>query len=391
MIKKVTQSISGLFFSTLVTFLLFPLVANLYGPEAIGNYGHLVALSSLLVIICTFRLEMCIPQNTNIEEAHQIVIFVVFASIVLLSGVILFFDVSLNLVLITFFQAQYLIASALLIREEKIKRLAFFRILRSWGNVIFPLILFYFIEDNGLVISYIGVLILITLIAYKNTTLKYSSLNILSIVKPNIELIRSNRQFFLYNTPQAFLMILLGYLPIFILSEQNSSYLLGLVILVDRIVGTPFNLLNQALREMMLKYHISNLIIKYTVISLLVFPPLYYIIHPLFDFLISKLLLVMSTEWQESAKFFYYLIAYYGSLLLISPCSVLLIKYKKQHLFFIYSLALFIIVCAIGTIFWKAIELNEMILFYYSGIAVCNILFGLFIILKFTPKHLQYE
>lgn len=164
------------FISYVITAISLPVLSRLYLPEDFGNFGTLISICSLLVIISSLRYETAIPLTKNLNEAFKLVILsfliLLFFIISLFAVYILSFlflpnienriwlDNNIYLVLsFIFLGGLYKIINFLLLRLKDFNFLAKIKMTEFFFRFLFQILL-VFLGYIGLFVGYLISLII---------------------------------------------------------------------------------------------------------------------------------------------------------------------------------------------------------------------------------------
>lgn len=132
-----------------------------------------------------------------------------------------------------------------------------------------------------------------------------------------------------------------------------SMATLGFFIIGKKAIGMPSRLISTTIKNVFMQELTNNLhknvsshhtfldlLVKLTVISIVLFGSMFFIIEDLF-------LIVFGEHWNEAGRIAKYLLPYYGLNFIVMPLSVVLVVYEKQKLNFLWQVGLICITIVI--------------------------------------------
>ncbi|WP_018415244.1 hypothetical protein [Teredinibacter turnerae] len=366
-------------FSTLgnvVAFLSAPLIAILYGAKIMGELASIISIGSLFVVLCTFRVELGVASGDELLR-KAVPAFIVF-SLIVTSVASQFIPInSLVFTIFVILQSSYLLLSSVLVADDKFKLLGFLRFLRSFIVVILQLLFFYFFADLGYTLGLVLGLLLVVIALCVNV--KSDCLNFYENIRRfSVGYFPVIRSYLSFNMPYSFLIIFISAFPVIYYSTIEKNLLLvGNVALAERIIGTPFNMLNQSIRDVMMKSVGSFRIRVWFVLSLFALALFVVGVSDFVELLFNFVPNSFMHEWGLFVDFAPYVFCFYASMLSGVTAVVLLVKVNKQQFLLLYSVFLAIVLFVFVMVQNHTNVLDvSFVRAYYASIALLNFIFA---------------
>jgi len=262
---NVTKLISGSALSSLIFFLVLPLLSRLYSPEAFGGYQQFLSYSAILSCLATFTYHSAIPIPQNRAESMQLVLisFLTVSLVCLLlflafvfSPVVLFKQLGLTgivqgrfyLPLIVFFAGLVLIIEHIFIREKRFFLLSGGRIIRAsvaqGGALMFATLTSSYL---GLVLSYLLGMVLSSGIMFLMCRDVFKGISV--SVRDTLRTMSKYKKFPLIDTPSMLMTTIANELPIIMLTLFHSDTYIGVYAVAFRLIKAPLSIFSTSFFE----------------------------------------------------------------------------------------------------------------------------------------------
>lgn len=312
--------ISGTTLAQVINFVLAPVLARLYSPEAFGELATFMALTSIIGVMSSFRYEMAIVLPKEDSEAYSItiisIIFLSLISLITLLCVSIFLNFSAPLIrfnqstsiyyllpVSVFLTGFIQVFSYWSVRLKRFKRNALARVGNAAGNTGTGILIGIILHGGGvgLILAFIASLVAnLYILIYREIYVFLAKWKEFSI-KEGLALIKKYRKYPLINTPHSIIGALKNNGIVLIIKELYGNHILGSYSFAYRIIGIPTSVIsssisqvffqkasqlrneNKPIRPLLLKIYSLSFII-----GLPVFGTLYFFAPQLFSFLFSE-------------------------------------------------------------------------------------------------------
>jgi len=390
--KNILTALSGTAAAQIIPFLLLPVLTRIYSPEELGLIAIYVSITIMLSTGITGRYERAIIlPDSNKRAFHVLLVSLIFTAVFssLIAVVIVFSDNLIAKALNNQKIEQYLLYISLSVflnglmqsfiftlnRYKQYKRVALSRSLIAIIGTGTSLILGFFqFGATGLLIAYIASQIIATTYLcyfaspyfkpYKNS-MSYSNL---------IAAAQKYSNFPKFDLLNSFVYSLSRQIVIFFFSAFYSNVVIGLYILTERVLLTPFNLFILSFQEVFyqklsvlynrekaaFRKNIVNAI--YQLVKIITLPFLVLVFTSKYF-----ITLVFGGQWIESYKYIFLISPYIYFTLITSPTGDVLKIINSQHISLILNSLLFLIRFITILITAYLLRLNVLqTLFWYS-------------------------
>jgi O-antigen/teichoic acid export membrane protein len=360
-----------------------PLFSRIYDQNAMAEITGLMALSSILLVFSTFKLENAVVIEKEDDRANQLMVLaigiaIVFSMVTILL-VIVFedhiaesFEIQNTVKFVPFyvlFLSALNIINFWFVRIKKFKLKAYSKIIENSSYAVFACALYYLYGKNefGLALGkFVGVFVALTLL-FAFSKLKFKRMK----WKSYKSLLFDYKEFPLHYMPSSFvnvmsLQILIIFIGIYFSKEQLGYFgLANMVVLlpisfINQSVGTIFfqkvsEHINSGKAQMAKKTFVQTLG-TLAVIGIPGFLVLYFGSTYLFPF-------VFGTDWETTGVIAQLLAVVFLSQILVGPVSIVLISLKKIKL----------------NAYWQYGRFTVMLLYMLSLVYVFNLDFLSFV------------
>ena len=393
-IKNILSLLTGTTIAQLLPLLITPILTRIYTPEEFGLLGLYLSCVSVLSVIITGRYDKAIVLPKEKEDAIDLLKLSFYLALLIscISVLILIifknnFSILLNkkefisyLILIPF--SAYIIGITNIFtqwnsRQKNFNLIAVNRVAQSANLSGAQLILgFTKININGLIIGQIfGQMISGIRIAF--LSIRKDKINLLNInIKNSLRLAKVYKDFPLYSTLSSFLNTLSLQLPILLMSGYFTAGAIGYYVLANRFVSMPMNMLGASVSQVYFQEAArlyENDQEKLKALTFKTFKNLSYIgtipmliVLGFGDIIFS---VFFGSEWSEAGQYARMLSPWILFVFISSPLTSLFYIFKKQKLFLMIDLSVFVIrliAFLIGAHYFKS-ELISVFLFAISG------------------------
>lgn len=361
-VKSVTTLATGTVISQILPLLVSPLIARLYLPTDYAILAAYTAVTSLLTIVSTGMFDSALMLDKEDEDAVNtgaiaIIIttsltFLSFVGLVVFSGNMASFMGNNALSswlyfapLTVFFYGSYQTLNIWNNRKGRYKRLATNKIIMTATTTSITIILgFSGFHREGLIISMIaGQILSFTILLFQTLKTDGSMLNSISILKVK-QSFQKHKDFPRYNMPQGFLDVLKDSTLVWVISFYFGSIALGSFSFAKTILMRPLQIINSAVSQVF--YQRASKIFNETSdlknISRRTFLALVYIGLPfaILVFFLGDVIFkfVFGAEWEQAGGYSQILIFWLLISFVASPLGNVPIIYKKQKIFFLWSI-----------------------------------------------------
>jgi len=341
--KRVAALSTSTIISQAVGVVALPIIARLYGPSVLGNYGVFLSIVSLAALVSSFRYELAIPTARTEKEARDIFVLTISMTIYvgfLFGGVLLaiqslfpsllrfkpFEDITLLwfLVPVIILAGCYNSVMYYALSRKAIGRIATSKLIQVASQVAIQITLFRF-GLNALLLSSLISILLATLNLGMSTRFLGRALNPLS--DRNIQLIYKYRDFALFSAPSALAQALNSYLPTIIISSLSSATTTGYWVMTQKISSLPYTTISSSIQQALHKdlsdirsreehgKTLHQLIIKLMIIAI---PPT--VVTCYFTNQISQL--ILGSKWVSIGPFLQLLLPMCAIEFIFSPLQV---------------------------------------------------------------------
>jgi len=386
-------------FSQLIPLILLPILTRFFSPEDFGFLAIFMAITQLIAISSTFRLEMAVvlPKKDTDAAILCLAAFLslLFISILMLLSVLIFFKwmtvntsvIDMN-VYVEDNNVNYLLNNRLVLylMPLSVLLLGLYNILYSWNNrmelyknmsyshIIHSLfstplsILFYFSPFKSLALIFgqiIGRLFACTfLLKHLFTTIRFIPTNIL-MYQSRI-LARKYKKFIIYETPHSILNFFSQKIIIAVFTVFFGLFTVGIFDLADKIIGKPLGVISNSFKTVFYKRLTTaknkiNIFIKsvvlMTMISCLLILPFFLIPDDFF-------VILLGDEWAETGNYIKLLCPLLFSRFIVNVVSPSISYTLQNHYLLIWQVLYFLILIVL---FWFIYTLPvEAVLLLYS-------------------------
>lgn len=257
--KNILKLFSGTSVAQLIPLISAPILTRIYSPEDFGVFATFLAISAIVSIVATFRLELAIVIPENKKDGESLLLLVLINSIIfsflalLLTLLIMKYDQDLQLG-----KYIYLIAFSVLVhswykgfyyltlRNKRFNLLASNRILIAIIILVLSLLIPLLIKGPfGLIIS--------NIIAYAVGVVIFFIFNSKTYIKRSFEslikILREYKNYPIFDMPSAFMIQLSNRLPIVLLSNYFPIKLIGHYSLTQRMLDMPISFVTTAVSD----------------------------------------------------------------------------------------------------------------------------------------------
>jgi len=378
-----------------------PFISRIYDENAMAEITGLMALSSLLLVFSTFKLENAIVIAKSDDEARQILSLSSIISIgfVLLTGLSVFFfsaeivkafEVQNVVYLIPIYILFFSISNVLnfwFVRIKKFKMKAYSKIIENTSYIVFAIVLYYGVGKNeiGLALGKIIGVIIALLILIVVSKLKRKNYTLRSYLK----LLKTHREFPLHYVPSSFvnvisLQILVVFIGIYFTKEQ-----LGYFGLANMVILLPISFITQSVGSIFFQKtseHVNlgnNKEVKkvfYQTLKMLLFIglPAFLLLYFGSEYLFP---VVFGSNWEITGLIAKSLSIVFVSQIMVGPISIILISLGKLKLnaFWQYGRFVIMAIYMLCLIYFYELEFLQFIKWYAYGSALLYVIYFLII------------
>lgn len=262
--SKVLKLVSGNIIAHLITAIAIPILTRLYNPEQFGHLSVFLAISGVMAVVFSFRMDLSVySQPTDVEKI----------SVVSLGCIFIFFMMSLCYIILVLFGADFLeftnlelpinallftpFAAALLalytllsnysICKERVKKVSLTKVARALTQSLSQILLAFM--PMGLILGDIlgrlaGVFGLFKSFLLDRCQLKESNAKLNLFGK-----LREQKPFFYLSTPTSLINSLVLYSPQIAIASLYSPTVAGVLLMSQRLVAIPMAFLGQSLSQ----------------------------------------------------------------------------------------------------------------------------------------------
>lgn len=395
----------GTALSAVLGYLLAPVITRLYNPAEFADLGLFNQIVTIGALLITLRLDVALPVEK--KEYRARFLYSTIDRMVFYTS--LFFFV-VSVILYAFLPAQIdfwwlflpvgMMGLAKLnlgtnwaIRQAKFAAISYSKVWNSAVSNIGKVAMGVFgVGSIGFIIpTALGYWISSIFLAYRNG-LK-SDFPKITKIRHSIALIRSHREFAVFNLPHALVDVAKDLIVLLLFWSYFSKSEYGAYLFAFQMLRLPLNLFSASYGQVLFGrlgervqkkepiFHLAFQNLK-VLVGLAIFPFLLIALfgEPIFDF-------VFSSKWHQAGTFAEIMAFWLMVNFIASPFSYLPLLIKKQKAFFLLSLAghllsLAVIVLAIG------IKCTfEQTLMYYSIFQIIQLISILFVNFIYIKKH----
>lgn len=369
-VKNVAELTGTTAFGQIITLLMVPIVARLYGPENFGVAASILALVNIFSVISTLRYHHAVVISKNSSEAEVIMrlglmiavgLMLIELAILLLAN--RYYSEQLNIWLseqwallfwapvLAFFTGAIQLLNAWRTREKEYRIVGKAAIARS---AMVPGSRIVFAHTMGaapcwLIISIgLGLIVEIIMLGVGKIYKIFRFVGHDFFRGPIWRLAKKYKDFPFYSAPEAMINNFSNQLPIFMLGIMYSPEIVGLYFLAIRLIKMPVYALNKAVRQVFLQKTaelrnreatVYSPFIKSTLglflLGVIPFILLMFLAEPLFE-------LLMGEEWRESGRYAVILAPWIFAGLVSVPAQTTFVVFRKQARWLIYKVGLFL-------------------------------------------------
>jgi len=353
LLKKLIVILIGTASAQLILLLSYPLLTQLYSPERFGEYAVFISIITILGAAGSFKFDIKFQQIKKMHVLTNYISTSVVVSCVICTSVFLFI-VMVNLfyefiafsylflcfigILSVFFQ-QVIIS--IYIRLSNYKQLGLTRMFVVLSLVLAQCFLFYFNTFNGLILSHLVSLIILTFILNRYMSYKYAFIKVTKL----FSFFRINKKYPMYIMPASVLNVAsINLLPI-ILALFVSPAAVGLFSVAQKISAAPVTLLCQSLSQVFFseggkmmrdgksinKLFFQVLLKAFCLVTLPLFIFSFYT-----EFVVN---FIFGEQWAGAAIYLKYLLFVSCAQSLVNPVSTVLFLYSKEKVMLFLDLS----------------------------------------------------
>ena len=406
-IRNVLTLVGGTAGAQLILLTATPILTRIYTPEDFGVFSIFVSLSIIIGVISALRYDVVIPLPNREFLAFNVL--VLGAGISLLVALFVFSVSSLieykwekeiagfidytSLMLLSLFVFFYGINQVFnywKIRNNKYKEISLIRISQSTVIVLVQLGvgLFWGVSSGlifGYVIGFIVSALMYVVFTYKTINLYIGKIKALSIKR----VFKRYSSFSVMSSGSSLVNNLGLHMPILMFGYMFNAEVVGFLMLANRVLGAPVNMLGQAVGSVYLSdapkvlrenprelkkiyWLISKKIITIAFIPCII---VLFLAPDIFTFVFGK-------EWSGSGVYAQVLIPVFFVQLVVSPLSMTLVAMEKQSLQFSWDvIRLLLVFCVILLAYLLEFEINQIIILY----AIC--MFIMYLVLYYVISN----
>ncbi len=364
-IKNILTLVSGTAGAQLIALFVTPLLTRIYSPEEFGFFSIFISISLVLGAISCFRYEVTIPLPKLHLSAVNSLLISVFISVVIGVLVLAILKIIPDEVMNNFFNDREEYKTSLLylsvfvilyaitqvftfwkIRYGLYSQVAIIKFLQGGGIASLQVVLgAAFLDASGLVKGYIaGFLISAVLHVYisRKSFLKFSS----RIRCKSLNMVFLKYKNFSFLSTSSALINNLGlHAPVFLFGYLFGLEVAGFLMLANRMLGGPINMLGQAIGNVYLggapkllrnnprELHslFKDIVRKITLVGIIPVMVMIFISPNVF-------VIVFGDSWIGSGKYVQFLLPAFFIQLVVSPLSLTLVVLEKQKIQLLWDL-----------------------------------------------------
>ena len=413
-LKKIVTLVSGTAGSQLILLLITPILTRLYDPNDFGLFSVFVSISLIIGTVSCLRYDVVIPLPKRNYHAFSALVVGVGLAIILgvIVSIIVFvclsFDkqvqsvfsinVDPNLSYLGIFAILYALNQALTfwkVRNGLYRDIAIIKLLQGVVTAVIQVALGYMlIGALGLVLGYLAGFFVSALMHLDKSSKAIKKYLSKSNKKSIIRIIRRYKSFAVLSTSSSLVNNLGLHMPILLLGYLYSYEVVGLLMLSNRMLGAPVNMVGQAIGNVYLGdapsilrdspeklFEIFKDIIKKILIVGIV--PCVVIMY----FAPSMFSLFFGKEWYTSGEYLQLLAPAFFMQLIVSPLSLTLVVLERQKLQLVWDVfRLVVVFLSIVVVYYFGAEAKIAIAVYSISLFVLYLMLLIVIGLELRKK-----
>lgn len=264
--------LSGSILGQLIAFALLPIIARLYGTEAIGQAGATIAILGILSLIVFWQYDQAVIVANDVDLGYLILL-----AVALLSGMCLFlagmlfllgrfvptalaqldtYGINYTLVILLFPYAMFLLLVNLHLRNNQLSKVSVARLIYYGGSAVFQVLAAWLVAptSQAFLLSQASAAFLaaVPLFPYRRIQPFWQRAQSLGFAETTRAVIGVSRTYIDFPRYQAGAQVLNAFslnLPVLILNSAFSATWAGWYFMANRLVAAPVVLLSQAIGQ----------------------------------------------------------------------------------------------------------------------------------------------
>lgn len=396
--KNVLTLATGVSIGQAIPLVISPILTRIYTPEDFGILALFLSIATLISVISSGRYEQAIMLPDSDEEAiHLTVIswtFAAISSLIMLVAIVLFHSLIMRAVnnqalstyiyftpLLTFFLATFNILNILATRLNAFSLLSKVSVIKSVVNGSVQLVTGAVKEGAfGLIFGQVLGSLTQILILFFNLRGRSSKLTFPAVNSINV-LLKRYKRFPQFSVAAVLSNTLTQNVLNISISSIFSVTVLGFYSFANRILILPMSFLGNSIGQVFFQEATNeknesgsaqktfkSTFWKLTIISLLGFGVLYFIIEDLF-------IIVFGKNWEQAGLFARYLIPMMAAKFIVSPLSAINNIFNKQYISLAWQVGfLTLTIIALGIVDYFGLAFSTFINIYAIVMAVYYLL-----------------